>query len=137
MTNTVIWTKINGIHVAGTSFHQGTLFHALKLLKDKNESVKAFLVLDKNNKHDENAIKVIIRFKNNAKSYPIGFIPKGMAKWMAPNMKSGLLAVPSSVKIVGTAKSQTIGVILNINYQIRVQTAIPAMPAMEMAATEE
>lgn len=134
MTNTVIWTKMNGIHVAGTSFHQGTLFHALKLLKsDKNESVKASLVLDKTNKHDENAIKVILRFKNNAKGYPIGFIPKEMAKWMAPNMKSGLLAVPSSVKIVGTAKGQTIGVILNINYQIRVQTAIPAM---EMATEE-
>ena len=77
MTNTVIWTKMNGIHVAGTSFHQGTLFHALKLLKaDKNESVKASLVLDKTNKYDENAIKVILRFKNNAKGYPIGFIPK-------------------------------------------------------------
>lgn len=134
MTNTVIWTKMNGIHVAGTSFHQGTLFHALKLLKaDKNESVKASLVLDKTNKYDENAIKVILRFKNNAKGYPIGFIPKEMAKWMAPNMKSGLLAVPSSVKIVGTAKGQTIGVILNINYQIRVQTAIPVM---EMATEE-
>lgn len=136
MTNTnTVWTKIKGIHVAGTSYHQGALFHTLKLLKaDKNESVKAFLVLDKNNKYDENAIKVILKFKNNAKSYyPIGFIPKEMAKWMAPNMKSGLRAVPSSVKIVGTAKGQTIGVILNINYQVRVQTAIPAM---EMATEE-
>lgn len=133
MTNTV-WTKMNGIHVAGTSYHQGTLFHALKLLKaDKNESVKASLVLDKNNKHDENAIKVILRFKNNTKGYPIGFIPKGMAKWMAPNMKSGLLAVPSSVKIVGTQKGQTLGVILNINYQISIQTRVPAM---EMATEE-
>lgn len=66
-------------NVAGVTFEnrQGLLYYIAKA-----NDVKITLWRDKENKNDSNAIKVMV--KADGKKFPIGFVPKKLAKTLAP-----------------------------------------------------
>lgn len=101
------------VHVVGTTFknRQGCICYIMKNAANAYVSVRR----DKRNKFDANAIKVIGHVKGG-KHVELGFLPKALAKKIAPVMDSGKRPWVSEFRVVCGGKNRTYGVVIDIQY---------------------
>lgn len=102
-------------NAAGVTFEgRQNILHNLKttLRKNPNQTAFARFVRERNNKHDTNAIKILVYTQDSngkIRWYPIGYVPKATAAKLAPMMDNGARIYNDRFDIIGGAYDSNLG----------------------------
>ena len=112
------WKRIKftmTFRVVGTTYENRQ--ERLQFLKQfKVGDLSVTLEREPENKHDENAIKVVVHIHPISRKTVMGYIPRGLARELAKVLDAGIKAKASLMQIIGGySYKENLGVLVNIS----------------------
>lgn len=102
------------IRAAGVTF--GNRQERLNFLKKfRMEDLSVTLERDSQNKHDSNAIRIVVHIKSISRRTVIGYVPEGLAKELSKVIDTGVEVKAVLMQIIGGySYKETLGALVNI-----------------------